>query len=397
MRSFAILACAVSWIAAAGADSPAARLPDSDLRLVRGDDEEITLLWSGSCLASDDDYAVYEGHLGDFYTHEWVYCSTGGELAITFAPDPGNRYFLVVPTNGSYEGSYGEGRPPGTPACLPQWVTACPSTESLMDIDSGQTSPAGNYRWMDVADQVYSSAYQNDYNYLQAQVEVQFFSGHELFHGLLVAANLKPHFAYQLKLTGTPGTASNEAIGLTGRWWQEEWNGSAWVGGQNLNDKGDGTSPNPNDEVYFLRRDIPDPTSPTGFRYRYTGYLVFDYFITDASGSALVAFTADSSYHVLWKTSQRPHTGSDGPVRSVSFDVELPDPVSAYSTDYPAVTAHVFGEWERLPIGGVTLPPGNYEAQILLTEESFHGSGLAGGWAAAVGAPILFELVETGP
>ena len=30
-------------------------------------------------------------------------------------------------------------------------------------------------------------------------------------------------------------------------------------------------------------------------------------------------------------------------------------------------------------------PPGNYTADFILTEESFHGSGLAGGWAAAMG------------
>jgi hypothetical protein len=175
--------------------------------------------------------------------------------------------------------------------------------------------------------------------------------------------------------------------------WREEWNGSAWVNGQNLNDKGDGTSPNPNDAVYLATRDILDATSPTGRRYRYTGYLVFDYFITDASGSATVSFEANSSYHVLWKTSQRSHTAQDGALMISTFDVAVPDPVSAYDVDYPESTVSVFGEWERLPVGGVTLPLGDYEGQFILTEESFHGSGLAGGWAAAMGAPAVFHLV----
>ena len=41
---------------------------------------------------------------------------------------------------------------------------------------------------------------------------------------------------------------------------------------------------------------------------------------------------------------------------------------------------------------GVALPAGSYEADFILTEESFHGGGLAGGWAAAVGAPLTFEI-----
>jgi hypothetical protein len=53
----------------------------------------------------------------------------------------------------------------------------------------------------------------------------------------------------------------------------------------------------------------------------------------------------------------------------------------------------VFGEWERLPCGDVRLPPGDYQGHFILTEESFHGSGLAGGWAAAMGASVSFRLV----
>lgn len=268
-----------------------------------------------------------------------------------------------------------------------------PASVVLLDIDSGTTSPQGNYRWMNVADQVYALTYRDDYDYTQASATVDFFTNAARLHGTLTATNLKPHFAYQLKLSADSGTEANERIGLAGRWWREEWNGSAWVNGQNLNDKGDGTSPNPNDAVYLATRDIPDATSPTGRRYRYTGYLVFDYFITDASGSAAVSFEANSSYHVLWKISQRSRVAQDGPLIVSMFDVAVPDPVSAYDVDYPESTVSVFGEWERLPVGGVALSLGDYEGQFILTEESFHGSGLAGGWAAAMGAPAVFHLV----
>jgi len=73
--------------------------------------------------------------------------------------------------------------------------------------------------------------------------------------------------------------------------------------------------PNPNDNLYFARRDIPDATSPTGLRYKFTGYLVFDYFITDENGDAIVSFETDSSYHVLWKTSQWTRTAQNPYIR----------------------------------------------------------------------------------
>jgi len=252
--------------------------------------------------------------------------------------------------------------------------------------------PSGDYRWRDVADQLYSQGYRASYNYTQATVKITYDAVGISLRGTLEATNLKPNFAYQLKLAGSPGTTAKEGIGLAGRWWQEKWNGSAWSSGQNLNNKGDGSSPSPNDTTYFQRRDIVNTTSPTGLQYRYTGYLVFDYFITDENGNTVLNFETNSSYHVLWKTSQRSATLSDGPVKSRSFD---PYPSLAYDTDYPPQTVNIFGEWERLPVGGVHLQVGDYLAQIILTEESFHGSGgtYAGNWAAAMGGQIDFSLI----
>lgn len=100
------------------------------------------------------------------------------------------------------------------------------ATIQLMNIDSGLTSPAGNYRWLDVADQAYSATYRGGYDYTQASVKVTYETTGNTLHGTLVATNLKPHFAYQLKLAGNPGTPANERIGQAGRWWQEEWK---WV------------------------------------------------------------------------------------------------------------------------------------------------------------------------
>ncbi|MCK4685099.1 MAG: hypothetical protein KAT44_09080 [Pirellulales bacterium] len=264
--------------------------------------------------------------------------------------------------------------------------------DGFIPVDPNLTSPSGTYRWLDVADQAYGIGYRNSYNYSQATVEVAYCKEGEKLQGLLKARNLKPNFAYQLKLVGTPGTDDNERIGLAGRWWQKEWNGTTWANGQNLNDKGNGTSPNPNDETYFNRRYIPDSSSPTGYHYHYTGYLVFNYFITDSNGTTTLQFQTGSCNHVLWKTTQQSNTTNDGPVKTTTFDPTPTQP--AYDTDHPNNTVSIFGEWERLPMGQVDLQSGEYSCQIVLTEESFHGSGgtLAGNWAGAVTDNIMFTI-----
>jgi hypothetical protein len=247
-------------------------------------------------------------------------------------------------------------------------------------------------RWKDVADQEYGSSFQETYDYSQATVSIQYSVLDETLTGTLTAQNLKPNFAYQLKLAGTPGTIDNEFLGFAGRWWQEEWNGTAWVNGQNLNNKGSGTSPNPNDNDYFARKSITDGSSQTGYHYRYTGYLLFGYFITDSNGDGNLYFETGNCYHVLWKTTQRAHVADDGPLKTVTFDPVLS---AAYDTDYPSSTVSIFGEWERLPMGSVNLAAGNYSCQIVLTEESFHGTGpLEGNWAAAMNTNIFFSIIS---
>lgn len=268
------------------------------------------------------------------------------------------------------------------------------SADTLLSVQLYGGSGTSNHRWMDVANHIYSTGYQQSYNYSQASVTAQYYSGAATLYGTLTATNLKPNFAYQLKLVGSSSDpAAKEIIGLTGRWWQSEWNGSTWVNGQNLNNKGDGSSPNPNDVLYYARRDVADPTSPTGKKYSCTAYRLIDYFITDANGNATFDFCVDDSYHVLWKTSQRSPQSGDGPSRSRTFAVTQPDPLGAYGTAYPTTTAKIFGEWERLPADGIALPPGDYVIGINITEESFHGGGLEGYWASAMGATLSFTIV----
>ncbi len=109
-------------------------LPEMPLTLSKFPAGWVRLNWDASCLASDSDYAVYEGLLGDFASHVPATessCSTAGMLTLTFMPSGGDRYYLVVPQGSMREGSYGinsDGvpRPPSQAPCLEQLVGDCP-------------------------------------------------------------------------------------------------------------------------------------------------------------------------------------------------------------------------------------------------------------------------------
>ncbi|MCP3982050.1 MAG: hypothetical protein GY716_22320 [bacterium] len=118
------------------ADGTSGRVPDgagepgAQLSVARSKTGELTLSWAPSCLASDVDYQVYEGALGDFVGHTPVLCTTDGDTEATFTAAPGGTYYLVTPGNGFKEGSYGsdgagQPRPASAASCLPQSVEAC--------------------------------------------------------------------------------------------------------------------------------------------------------------------------------------------------------------------------------------------------------------------------------
>lgn len=91
----------------------------------------VTIQWApDSGCVDEDTYAIYEGALGDFTSHLPIACDTAPSHSWNFTPGAGNRYFLVVPVSGNYEGSYGlrsNGieRTVSAAACAPQ-LLACP-------------------------------------------------------------------------------------------------------------------------------------------------------------------------------------------------------------------------------------------------------------------------------
>ena len=118
---------------------PAGRVPDGGeepgqpLLIAKVPDilPRISLSWGDSCHIDDTDYEIYEGTIGEYGSHVWKYCSTAGALSQEFIIDPNtSKYYLVVPTNGEAEGSYGTDsqgipRQRGPSACRPHSVAVC--------------------------------------------------------------------------------------------------------------------------------------------------------------------------------------------------------------------------------------------------------------------------------
>ena len=120
-----------------------AETPDGDLvpgpvlMVSKSGTDLLELSWGESCdvSAGPTDYAIYRGSLPAGGTWSWnhqpVTCGTGGDTFDTTPIEPGDHYFLIVPTDTNQEGGYGfdsDGapRPAAAEPCHPQSRVACP-------------------------------------------------------------------------------------------------------------------------------------------------------------------------------------------------------------------------------------------------------------------------------
>jgi len=120
-----------SYPPAAGTTPDGNFFPGDVLEIGKVEEGDLQLRWGASCNSGDSDYAVYEGRIGSFDSREAMLCSTGGDTSATITPAGRDMYYLVVPQNALYEGSYGVDslrveRPPSiASACLPQQTGVC--------------------------------------------------------------------------------------------------------------------------------------------------------------------------------------------------------------------------------------------------------------------------------
>ncbi len=229
------------------------------------------------------------------------------------------------------------------------------------------TSPSSFvYRWADLDQNSYAQTYADNYSYDDAIVTVTYETSDPTFTGHLSATNLKPNFAYQLKLVGKPEALfdpltqggddiANEHIGYAGRWWEVA----------------PGTG-NRDDTYYEAHKNDP--------AYIFEAYLLFDFFLTDPDGGAELDFALDSSYHVLFWEWQGFQGSCDHPLKTTIVSGSSADP--AYDTNVGPTEVGVYPQIQRLCNGLTVLPQAAYKCRILLTEESFHTTD--GGWAPAM-------------
>jgi hypothetical protein len=249
------------------------------------------------------------------------------------------------------------------------------------------TTATSTYRGRDVANNPYAADFfAPDFSgYTDRMVTVTYQTTGGTFRGRLVARGLKPNFAYQVKLVGKPTKSfgadgddeTNERLGFTGRWWFKQVNDT-------------------DDETYRRRKDEPD--------FLAQGYLIFDQFVTDRFGNAVVDFAAAHSGHVLWRIGNPslPGSGVPKPKDPAPFYRRVLAQKATgygYAADYPSQRIGVWIEIERKTAGATVMPLGDYHCRLLLTEESFHESGPgAGFWASALGAEeVRFRITEPTP
>jgi hypothetical protein len=103
------------------------------VKVEHGPGSSLVFNWETSCSAATQDYAIYEGELGNWYSHTQIDCSDDlGDRMEQVIPSGGSRYYLIVPRGAADEGSYGRDsmnveRPQGVSSCAPaQAIGACP-------------------------------------------------------------------------------------------------------------------------------------------------------------------------------------------------------------------------------------------------------------------------------
>jgi hypothetical protein len=118
---------------AASNGSPSPGVVGASLTVDQGAGSSLVLSWQSSCSPYAQDYAIYEGEIGNWYSHTEIDCSDDlGDRTEEITPSSGNRYYLIVPRGTMEEGSYGRNwvgaeRPLGTSTCAPaQALGACP-------------------------------------------------------------------------------------------------------------------------------------------------------------------------------------------------------------------------------------------------------------------------------
>lgn len=229
-------------------------------------------------------------------------------------------------------------------------------------------------RWSDVAGNYYAQSFISGFSYTNSganapEVRVLVNTRAPTFQGRIEARGLKPNFVYQMKLRGVyDNVKAFENIGYIGRW------------------RLPGRGTNYTDDQY---RKYPE-------KNKVKAYVYFDFFKTDEHGNAARDFSLIRSLHITWNaTRQR----ADTRVRDLIPVIVKANNPAFYAKPKPDPSVELL--WlERERIRYATdreirlLAAGDYTAELVLTEETFHAIGRDGGfWPTVFVCPVAFTVL----
>jgi len=188
--------------------------------------------------------------------------------------------------------------------------------------------------------------------------------------GTITATDLKPNMTYQVKFIGKPtcqyGSSGNDSaseyIGYKGRWTCLDCSCS-------------GASCNRTDAQYETNKAKLDTDSS---KECIAGYLAWDYITANDFGDVTKTIKTTNSYHVLFCSG-----GTCGQMSNGQLSIQDPYPTCAPND--------VNGQIERFSCNGLVLDDGDYDLDMVLTEESFH-QNTYGVWTTVMGTDINFEI-----
>jgi YHYH protein len=99
------------------------------ITMARVSPTDVSVAWTASCSSAAQDYGIYEGTIGSWYSHTALVCTDAlGDRTEQFTALGGNQYYLVVPRNATGEGSYGKAT--GNTE-IPRGATTCAAAQVL--------------------------------------------------------------------------------------------------------------------------------------------------------------------------------------------------------------------------------------------------------------------------
>lgn len=139
------------------------------LQMEKSQTGTLAIRWSPAHTVNAIGYGIYQGGLGSWSSHAQIDCTDDGEdfREVIGSVSSGDAYYLVVPRNVVWEGSYGRHsdgteRPPGTSACAPQMPNPTCHFQDETDVGDAPFTAGCHYQFADALCTINRSFFSGD-------------------------------------------------------------------------------------------------------------------------------------------------------------------------------------------------------------------------------------------